>query len=96
MDTSSDSAETLEELFPFQTEAEIVGDALKGMETAFNGKAGELTNDGIMVFFNQVVKPKLRPHLAEAFCDVEYLISQKAVGNAYSHSDPDYEDEKKG
>jgi len=66
------------------------------METGFKGKTGELTNNGIMVFFNKFVKPKLRPLLAEAFCDVEYLISQNAVGNAYSHLDPDYEDEQKG
>ena len=45
------------------------------METGFKGKTGELTNNGIMVFFNKYVKPKLRPLLAEAFRDVEYLIS---------------------
>ena len=66
------------------------------METAFKGKAGELTNNGIMVFFNKFVKPKLRLLLAEAFRDVEYLISAECGGNAYSHLDPDYEDEQKG
>ncbi|PUU81814.1 hypothetical protein B9Z19DRAFT_1121716 [Tuber borchii] len=35
-------------------------------------------NHGIMVCFNQVVKSKLRPLLAEAFRDVEYLISPEA------------------
>ena len=50
------------------------------METAFEGKVGELTNDGMIVSFNQVVKPKLRPLLAEAFRDVEYLISAQCGG----------------
>jgi len=96
MDASSDNAIPLEELFPFQTDATIVRDALKGMETAFEGKSGELINDGIMVFFNQVVKPKLRPLLAEAFRDVEYLVSPEGDENAYSRSDPDGEDEQEG
>ena len=82
MDASSDSAVPLEELFPFQNDAEIVCGALKGMETAFKGKAGELTNDGIIVSFNQVVKPKLRPLLAGAFRDVEYFMSAECGGKS--------------
>ena len=78
-DATSDSAVPLGGLFPFQTNAEIVRDALKGMEIAFKGKAGELTSNGIMVF-NKFVKPKLRPLLAEAFRDVEYLISAECGG----------------
>lgn len=64
----------LEELFSFGDDARVVRGALKGMETAFDGKAGELINDGIMVFFNQVVKPKLRPLLTDAFRDVDYVV----------------------
>ncbi|PWW74812.1 COG4-domain-containing protein [Tuber magnatum] len=96
MDAGSDKAVPLEELFPFQTDAAIVRDALKGMETAFEGKAGELINDGIMVFFNQVVKPKLRPLLAEAFRDVEYLVSPEDDESAYPRSGPDGEDGQEG
>ncbi|RPB00043.1 COG4-domain-containing protein [Choiromyces venosus 120613-1] len=96
LDASGSTAIPLEELFPFQTDAAIVRDALKGMETTFEGKAGELTNDGIMVFFNQVVKPKLRPLLAEAFRDVEYFVSPEDDENAYSRSDPDNDDEQEG
>jgi len=50
MDASSDSAVPVEELFHFQTEPAIVRDTLKGIEAAFEGKAGELTNNRIMVF----------------------------------------------
>ncbi|CUS11512.1 unnamed protein product [Tuber aestivum] len=96
MEANSDNAVPLEELFPFQTDAAIVRDALRGMETSFEGKAGELINDGIMVFFNQVVKLKLRPLLAEAFRDVEYLILPGDDENVYTHTDPDGEDEQEG
>jgi len=75
MDASSDSAVLLEDLYPFQTRLAIVRDALTGIEAAFKRKSGELTDDGIMVFLIKVVKPKLRPLLAEAFRDVEYLMS---------------------
>lgn len=76
--TASDSSAggiALEEQFPFADDARAVRDALKGMEATFESKAGELINDGIMVFFNQVVKPKLRPLLTDAFRDVEYIVS---------------------
>ena len=89
MGAGSDSAVPLEELFPLQTEPTIVRDALTGIEAAFEGKVGELANDGIMVF-NRVVKPKLRPPLAEELREVEYLISLESEKNAYSHSDPGY------
>lgn len=79
----------LEELFPFQDDAKVIRDALKGMEATFEGKAGELVNDGIMVFFNQVVKPKLRPLLAESFRDVEYLASSEDGDQIGNYNDDD-------
>lgn len=82
----------MEELFPFQTELAIVSDALKGIEAAFEGKARELTNNGIMVFLSKVVKPKPQLLLEEVFRDMEYLISLEGDGNTDSHSDPDDQD----
>ena len=79
----------MEQIFPSQTKPGIVRDALAGIEAAFKGKAGELTDDRIMVFLSKVVKPKLRPLLAEAFRDVEYLISLEGDENAYSYLVPD-------
>lgn len=90
----------LEELFPFADDAHVVRDALKGMETMFEGKAGELISDGIMVFFNQVVKPKLRPLLTDAFRDVEYVVSDTAEeskgGGAARGYDEDGDDDGTG
>lgn len=88
----STSGVALEELFPFENDAKLVRDALKGMEATFEGKAGELINDGIMVFFNQVVKPKLRPLLTDSFRDAEYLVSESPSGEQQSSDyDPDLE-----
>lgn len=67
----------LEDLFPFAEEAVEVREALKNMETSFEAKTGELINDGINVLFNQVVKPRLRPLLADAFRDVDYIVSEE-------------------
>lgn len=64
----------LEDMLPFEDDAKVVRDALKGMEITFDGKAGELVNDGVMVFFNQVVKPRLRPLLTESFREVDYVV----------------------
>jgi len=65
------------------------------METAFKGKAGELTNNRIIVF-NQVVKPKLRSLLAEAFRDLEYLISPESGGKRILPLEPGRRGRAKG
>ncbi|KAI5787152.1 COG4 transport protein-domain-containing protein [Geopyxis carbonaria] len=78
LDTASDycariiaSLDTAD-LFPFTDDAAAVAAALAGMRSAFDAKATELTADGVMVVFNAVVKPRLRPALAEAWRDVDY------------------------
>jgi hypothetical protein len=42
------------------------------MEQTFAAKTGELLHDSIQVMFYQVLKPRIRPILAEAFRDVDY------------------------
>lgn len=63
----------LGEQFPFEGEEGEVRGSLRGAEAAFRGKAGELVADGVGVFFNQVVKARLRPLLTEAWGGVEYV-----------------------
>ncbi|KAF8245857.1 COG4-domain-containing protein, partial [Wilcoxina mikolae CBS 423.85] len=79
----------LRDLFPFAQEADNVREALKNMEISFEAKSGELINDGIMVVFNQVVKPRLRPLLADAFRDVDYVVPEDdtAGGGVYANND---------
>ncbi len=65
---------SLDQLFPFEHDAIFVADSLKTMENSFQTKTSELLNDGIYVTFNQVIKPRLRPIVANAFRDIDYLM----------------------
>ncbi|KAJ4374954.1 Golgi transport complex subunit 4 [Neocucurbitaria cava] len=62
----------LHDLFPFGHDATFVENTLKAMEKSFAAKSGDLLNDGITVLFANVLKPRIRPMLAEAFRDVDY------------------------
>ncbi|KAI9673931.1 MAG: hypothetical protein M1817_002137 [Caeruleum heppii] len=72
---SSSSSSPLTDLFPFNHDAVFVRDALLSMEHTFDSKTAELISDGIHVAFDRVIKPRLRPILADAFRDVDYNLS---------------------
>jgi hypothetical protein len=62
----------LQELFPFGHDAVFVEGRLKAMQNGFISKSSELINDGITVLFTNVLRPRIRPILAEAFRDIDY------------------------
>jgi hypothetical protein len=62
----------LQELYPFGHDAVFVEGRLKALQTGFVSKSSDLINDGITVLFSNVLKPRIRPILAEAFRDVDY------------------------
>lgn len=78
----------LHDLFPFGHDAVFVETKLKGLQTAFSAKSSELLNDGITVLFANVLKPRIRPILAEAFRDIDYAPSA-AADDAAAASDSD-------
>lgn len=59
-------------LFPLGSDTEIVLSTLKSLSSSFESKAHDLMGDGIQVVFNNVLKARLRPILADAFRDIEY------------------------
>ncbi|KAF2263945.1 golgi transport complex subunit Cog4 [Lojkania enalia] len=63
------------DLFPFGHDATFVENKLKSMGHSFNAKTTELLNDSIQVTFHNVLKPRVRPILAEAFRDIDYAPS---------------------
>ncbi|KAL5118450.1 Golgi transport complex subunit 4 [Pleosporales sp. CAS-2024a] len=63
---------SLQELFPFGHDAVFVEGRLKALQNGFVSKSTELINDGITVLFSEVLKPRIRPILAEAFRDIDY------------------------
>jgi hypothetical protein len=62
----------LEDLYPFGHDAVFVEGRLKALQNGFISKSSELINDGITVLFANVLKPRIRPILGEAFRDVDY------------------------
>ena len=73
------SSRSLTALFPLNHDAIIVGNALKSLQNSFEGKTSELISDGIFVVFKNVMKPRLRPILADAFRDADYQMTQEEL-----------------
>lgn len=73
------SSRSLAALFPLDHDATIVGNALTSLQNSFEGKTSELISDGIFVVFKNVMKPRLRPILADAFRDVDYQMTQEEL-----------------
>ncbi|CAI7650553.1 unnamed protein product [Penicillium pancosmium] len=65
-------SEHLRSLFPVPSSARRVSQTLQTLATSFEVKVNELLSDGIQVVFNNVIKQRLRPILADAFRDIEY------------------------
>ncbi|OOQ82115.1 hypothetical protein PEBR_41652 [Penicillium brasilianum] len=71
-DRSTLVTEHLSSLFPAPSSALRVAQTLNSLATSFEAKVADLLSDGIQVVFNNVVKHRLRPLLADAFRDIEY------------------------
>ena len=64
-------------LFPTQPATQIVTTTITTLSNTFQEKSSELTSDGINVIFNNVMKPRLRPVLMDAFRDSDYQMSHE-------------------
>ncbi|KAL8721772.1 MAG: hypothetical protein Q9225_001621 [Loekoesia sp. 1 TL-2023] len=73
---------SLESLFPFGDDALHARSALRSLQQSFEVKASELINDGIYVVFKNVLKPRLRPLLSDAFRDIDYQMSESEFEEA--------------
>jgi len=84
--------------FPFNDDAAFVAQSLHATHATFAAKATELLNDGVGVAFYQIVKPRLRPILADAFRDVEYggTTASDPVSASAADVDAEVDDEKDG
>lgn len=89
--TISDDA--LAPLFPLADDAAVAKQTLQSLVSSFESKANDLLSDGIQVVFNNVVKHRLRPILADSFRDIEYQPrDHNEPTSAYQSYDPDHED----
>ncbi|EPE06841.1 hypothetical protein F503_03268 [Ophiostoma piceae UAMH 11346] len=66
----------LGEAYPFENDAGHVANTLANFYQSFAANAGDLCNEGAQVLFNQVVKPRLRPLLADTFRDADYALTE--------------------
>ena len=69
-------------LFPLGKDASIVANTLKSLQNSFESKTSELISDGMIVIFKNVVKPRIRPILADAFRDVDYQLTREEMEEA--------------
>lgn len=73
------SSRPLTALYPLSHDAVIVDNALKSLQNSFEAKTSELISDGVFVVFKNVMKPRLRPILADTFRDVDYQLTQEEL-----------------
>lgn len=73
------SSQALSELFPFHHGATLATNALKSLQTTFETKTSELISDGTIVVFKNVMKPLLRPILADSFRDIDYSLNEEEL-----------------
>ncbi|KHJ35848.1 putative cog4 transporter [Erysiphe necator] len=67
---------SIKEFFPFNDDFKIVTNMLENLNAAFASKVTELHSDGLHVMFNQVIKPRFRPTLTDAFRDTDYQLTE--------------------
>ncbi|KIV92994.1 hypothetical protein PV10_04242 [Exophiala mesophila] len=71
----------LSDLFPDPTATAAVTTALQSLSTTFTEKANELISDGVNVLFHNVMKPRLRPILMDAFRDTDYTLTKDQLSD---------------
>ena len=80
-DGEAESQRPLSHLYPLNHDAVFVVNALKSFGSSVEGKATELIADGVQVTFNNVMKPRLRPIVADAFRDVDYQMTEDELAD---------------
>ncbi|KAL8994029.1 MAG: hypothetical protein Q9169_005889, partial [Polycauliona sp. 2 TL-2023] len=86
-ETAESSSKSLESLYPFDGDALFVANILKALQQSFEAKASELMGDGIYVVFKNVVKPRLRQLLSNAFRDIDYQMNEQGDAEADGFED---------
>ena len=76
---SETPSRTLADLYPFSHDVVFVTNAMISLQNSFETKTSELISDGIYVVFKNVMKPRLRPILADAFRDIDYSMTEEEL-----------------
>lgn len=73
------AATSIESMYPFEQDSTFVISSLRSLQQSFESKSSELISDGIYVVFKNVVKPRLRPILADTFRDIDYRMTTEEL-----------------
>ena len=84
---SEENESALSEKFPFGNEATFVKKALHNLESGFEAKTTVLIDEAVEVMLKQVMRPRLRPVMIEAFRDVDYLIESENADDEADEED---------
>ncbi|KAG2414235.1 hypothetical protein HFD88_003426 [Aspergillus terreus] len=87
-----DETDPLRSLFPAADDAALAAQTLHSLASSFESKVSDLLSDGIQVVFNNVVKHRLRPILADAFRDIEYHPDADNNNPSHAYDSPDDDD----
>ena len=79
----------IHDAFPFAHDAVFVTNALALLATSFSSKTSELLNEAIYVVHKNVMKPRLRPVLADTFRDVDYALTETQLEDAQRDAEAD-------
>ncbi|PLB50464.1 COG4-domain-containing protein [Aspergillus steynii IBT 23096] len=88
-----EETDQLHSLFPVPAEATLATQTLQTLSSSFESKVNDLLSDGIQVVFNNVVKHRLRPILADAFRDIEYQPGEDNDPTSAAYGEYDHHDE---
>jgi len=83
------SSRSLTSLFPLSNDSVFVANALRSLQSTFEGKSAELISDGIYVVFKNVMKPRLRPILADVFREVDYQMTKEELEDLNKEAEAD-------
>ncbi|KAL8930507.1 MAG: hypothetical protein Q9208_000691 [Pyrenodesmia sp. 3 TL-2023] len=81
------SPKSLGSLFPFGDDALYARRTLVSLQQTFEAKTSELISDGIYVMFKNVIKPRLRPLLSDAFRDIDYQMNEAVAEEAIENDE---------
>ena len=73
------SSSSLSDRYPFSDDGVFVTASLKSLQHVCESKTSELINDGVLVLSKNVMKPRLRPALLDAFRDANYQITLEGI-----------------
>lgn len=78
---------SLQDMFPFSHDATFVANALQTLQSTFSSKTTELLSEGLLVLFEKVIKPRLRPVLSDTFRDVDYTLTEEDLNDIAREND---------